>query len=361
MKKIILLLVSVCLLVPFLSQAQIKGDVLDKINKNSQAVGNLGSQANAPATDQIDKYIGTVIGFILSFVGVIFLLLIIIAGFVWLTAQGDKTKIESAKKLMVNGVIGAVVCFGVFVIVNTFLAPLTSRYFIPPQFSQVGGALTPIDCSVDAQCADQTTRKICIDNNCLECLNNDQDNNTTSSVCKQYYGVDKSVCDSQNHVCILNPTTACSALQKTTCLARTDCYWDYSWTLVTNDNLCQKKDSVPECSKINAQQNCENQNHCRWDIAVAECVDACHSSITQDACELSTNCEWQTKWKLNGECIKKSDYGITCPQCTDDKPFCLTTANPKKCVECRDDSDCQNNLLNKTCSVYSGNYICVPF
>ncbi len=66
-----------------------------------------------------------VISLVLTFVGVGFLILMIIGGFNWMTAQGNETKVDKAKKTITAGVIGLIVVFSAYAI----------SYFIVNYFS----------------------------------------------------------------------------------------------------------------------------------------------------------------------------------------------------------------------------------
>lgn len=52
---------------------------------------------------------GSLIQIVLSFLGVIFVILIIYGGFMWMTAGGREQQVESAKKIITNSVIGIVI------------------------------------------------------------------------------------------------------------------------------------------------------------------------------------------------------------------------------------------------------------
>ena len=60
-----------------------------------------------PQTRLIDSVIRLVY-FSLSFLGVITLLIILYAGFLWMTAGGDQEQIGQSKKWLINGVIGLI-------------------------------------------------------------------------------------------------------------------------------------------------------------------------------------------------------------------------------------------------------------
>ncbi len=53
--------------------------------------------------------LGSFIQILLSFLGVVFLILIIYGGFLWMTARGNEQQVESAKKIITNSVIGTVI------------------------------------------------------------------------------------------------------------------------------------------------------------------------------------------------------------------------------------------------------------
>jgi len=60
--------------------------------------------------------IGKVIGAGLTFVGVIFLILIIYAGFTWMLARGNEAEAKKAKDLLVDAVIGLVIIMSAYAI-----------------------------------------------------------------------------------------------------------------------------------------------------------------------------------------------------------------------------------------------------
>lgn len=60
--------------------------------------------------------IGSALQFILSLLGTIMFGYMVYAGYLWMTAQGDEGKIETAKNMMVNTVIGFLVVVSAFAI-----------------------------------------------------------------------------------------------------------------------------------------------------------------------------------------------------------------------------------------------------
>ena len=70
--------------------------------------------------------VAKVINITLAFLGVIAVVLIVIAGFLWMTAAGNEEKIATAKKLMAGGVIGLIIVLAAFGIARFVINSLIS-------------------------------------------------------------------------------------------------------------------------------------------------------------------------------------------------------------------------------------------
>jgi phage shock protein PspC (stress-responsive transcriptional regulator) len=76
-----------------------------------------GQSAGTPAASyDIRIMIARIIRVILEFLGIIALVIILYAGFKWMTAGGDESKIEEAKKQLINGIIGLIIILAAFTI-----------------------------------------------------------------------------------------------------------------------------------------------------------------------------------------------------------------------------------------------------
>jgi len=69
---------------------------------------------------------GTIIGYGLAFVGVIFFVLMLYAGFLWMTARGNEEQVTKAQDLIKSAIIGMIIIFLSYVITNFVLVRLTS-------------------------------------------------------------------------------------------------------------------------------------------------------------------------------------------------------------------------------------------
>ncbi|MCF7794852.1 hypothetical protein K9M50_00620 [Patescibacteria group bacterium] len=67
-------------------------------------------------SNNIDSLIQTIINTVLSFLGVIFIIIIIYAGYKWLTAEGNDEAVNKAKGLLKNAIIGLLVVLAAYAI-----------------------------------------------------------------------------------------------------------------------------------------------------------------------------------------------------------------------------------------------------
>jgi len=86
--------------------------------------------------------VANIISTVLSLVGVIFLVLFIYGGFIWMTAAGDTSKLKKAKDLMTSAVIGAVLIFSAYFITKFVINELVSSTTIQSGSTTTGTGTT---------------------------------------------------------------------------------------------------------------------------------------------------------------------------------------------------------------------------
>lgn len=64
----------------------------------------------------VESMIGLIITTVLTFVGVVFLILAIYGGYLWMMARGNDEQVEKAKKTITNAIIGLVVVLAAYAI-----------------------------------------------------------------------------------------------------------------------------------------------------------------------------------------------------------------------------------------------------
>lgn len=90
-----------------------------------------GLDAAAPAeykssNTNLQSIVAGLIQAALSLVGVLLLIYLIYAGFLWMTAQGDGKQVDKAKDIIKNAVIGLIIIFAAYAIANFVLDRLVS-------------------------------------------------------------------------------------------------------------------------------------------------------------------------------------------------------------------------------------------
>ncbi len=86
----------------------------DTAGKVSAFQGSLGKDY----TNFLSTKTGQIIGVILSFVGVLFLGLMIYAGLMWMTSNGNEQLVTKAKDLIINSVIGIIIVFAAYALTS---------------------------------------------------------------------------------------------------------------------------------------------------------------------------------------------------------------------------------------------------
>ncbi|MBU1037112.1 hypothetical protein KKF32_03685 [Patescibacteria group bacterium] len=121
------------------------------IDKYSDIIAERGGyQTGGDVETFFDTFIGRVIAYVLGFVGIIFLILIIISGFQWMTAGGNEEKVGIARKRIVSAVIG------LFIILAAYLI----TYFVYTTIKTASEGGTPanlqegFECQYNTDCTD---------------------------------------------------------------------------------------------------------------------------------------------------------------------------------------------------------------
>ena len=147
-KKIIL---TVILGLSFLTLAITPALALDI----SQGMSDVQTEAGFAEQD-LTVTIGKIIRIVLSFLGLIALILFLVGGFKWMSSGGEEEKISSAKKLMTAAVVG------LFIVIIAYAA----TGFIIDRLTE-----GTTECVEDGDCEEAgTPRCLTSKNICVECL-----------------------------------------------------------------------------------------------------------------------------------------------------------------------------------------------
>jgi len=94
---------------------------------NLDAVAGQASLKNTP----LPQLIGNLIKIFIGALGIIFLLLTVYAGFLYLTAQGDEEKVKHAKQTLQRGVIGLIIITAAYAIAAFVIGAVTNGAATP--------------------------------------------------------------------------------------------------------------------------------------------------------------------------------------------------------------------------------------
>lgn len=91
--------------------ASVKGE----IQNNLINTGNIGGYDVLRKGD-LPTVVGGIIFALLSILGVVFVVIIVYAGFQWMLAQGEENKIKSAQQMIIQGTIGLAIVLAAYAI-----------------------------------------------------------------------------------------------------------------------------------------------------------------------------------------------------------------------------------------------------
>jgi hypothetical protein len=102
-----LLILTAVLILPYFVFAQSGPEDSSILNKLSTVADNGGY--NIGANSGLMVVIGTIVQAVLGLLGAIFIILMVYAGFLWMTAAGLEPKIEKAQSIIKTSIIGLVI------------------------------------------------------------------------------------------------------------------------------------------------------------------------------------------------------------------------------------------------------------
>jgi len=126
MVKSILVGLVMCLVLPF-TPVQAVGNLNDAA-LNLNPVRKTAGYGDA----DIGSVTGQIINTALQLVGIIFLALMVYAGYLWMTAQGEESQIEKAKKIVTSAIIGLILTMSAYAITALITTKFSSSAKNPP-------------------------------------------------------------------------------------------------------------------------------------------------------------------------------------------------------------------------------------
>lgn len=118
------LMLCLAFTVPMTQAAILDSDLVEQIEWSSDNTANsFDSNTNSSSMAQI---IADVIAVFLGLLGIIFVILIIVAGYNWMTAAGNEDKVEKAQHLISRATIGLIIILAAYAITYWIFARMPS-------------------------------------------------------------------------------------------------------------------------------------------------------------------------------------------------------------------------------------------
>jgi len=141
------------------------------------------------STGSIEEIAGTVIQLVLGLLGLIALVIVLYAGFMWMTSAGNEEKISQAKKMLVAGVIGLVIILASYAITSFILGAIQEG----TNGGGGGQVCTPNECTGCYRCnADGTSSYY--DSTCSTCGSQNGETYNFSVIVNSPTGSNVSLC-----------------------------------------------------------------------------------------------------------------------------------------------------------------------
>ncbi|MEK7623855.1 MAG: hypothetical protein AAB408_04290 [Patescibacteria group bacterium] len=109
------------------SPAKAVGNLGDALGNLTNAGSVTGAESNA------ESILGTVINTALALVGTIFFILMVYAGYLWLTSRGDEGQVDKAKEIISASIIGLVIVVSAYAITVFVTSRFSDPICAPPQ------------------------------------------------------------------------------------------------------------------------------------------------------------------------------------------------------------------------------------
>jgi hypothetical protein len=124
--KNVLMVVSIMtiacfVMMPVLTLAATQPDPSELLQETGSEAG---FEVREEGQSQLTSFVGRIINILLSILGVIFFVLLVYGGFLWMTSQGNEDKVKKAKTLITDAVIGLVIILAAYAISSFVITSL---------------------------------------------------------------------------------------------------------------------------------------------------------------------------------------------------------------------------------------------
>ena len=99
-------------------------DMWGGTKEKGYVTANSGLPVNTTGGGDIRLTVANIIKYLLGFLGILAVVIILFAGFKWMTAGGNEENVAGAKKMLVAGLIGLVIILSAYAIANFVISQI---------------------------------------------------------------------------------------------------------------------------------------------------------------------------------------------------------------------------------------------
>jgi len=114
-RKILFGIFLAVLFIGFAYISSMEVQAADKYGLDETANAGFGNNITTSQTD-VPSIVGSIIGAGLSFIGVLFFILIIYGGFLWMTARGNEEQVKKATDIVIQAAIGLIIVASAYLV-----------------------------------------------------------------------------------------------------------------------------------------------------------------------------------------------------------------------------------------------------
>ena len=94
------------------------------LDSSISSLDTTGKAAQLGGTKDLPTLIGNIISVVTGTMGIVFVVLVVYAGILYMTASGDDTKVKKAKTLLTQAVIGMIILVSAYAIASFVLSQI---------------------------------------------------------------------------------------------------------------------------------------------------------------------------------------------------------------------------------------------
>ncbi len=122
--KILFIALTLALLASIALPALAQGSLQEEIQGGLTNLGTGAGLGSSVKDNNLPAIVGKIINVFLSILGVLFVVLMVYGGYTWMTSFGNSQKVDKAKELIVDAIIGLIIILAAYAIAGFVVGQL---------------------------------------------------------------------------------------------------------------------------------------------------------------------------------------------------------------------------------------------